>query len=72
MLLLRRFLETVRRITCYAYSLDLWVKQVLMQCHLHLLIGMAAWLYIIYEVFSGEGAGKLNASSGNASCTTSI
>jgi len=28
-------------------------------------IGMAAWLYIIYEVFSGE-AGKLNASSGNA------
>ena len=26
---------------------------------------MAAWLYIIYEVFSGE-AGKLNASSGNA------
>ena len=28
-------------------------------------IAMAAWLYIIYEVFSGE-AGKLNASSGNA------
>ena len=28
-------------------------------------VGMAAWLYIIYEVFTGE-AGKLNASSGNA------
>ena len=28
-------------------------------------IGMAGWLYIIYEVFTGE-AGKLNASSGNA------
>ena len=27
-------------------------------------IGMAGWLYIIYEVFTGE-AGKLNASSGN-------
>ena len=28
-------------------------------------VGMAGWLYIIYEVFSGE-AGKLNAASGNA------
>ena len=28
-------------------------------------VGMAGWLYIIYEVFTGE-AGKLNASSGNA------
>ena len=27
-------------------------------------VGMAGWLYIIYEVFSGE-AGKLNAASGN-------
>ena len=30
------------------------------------IVGMIAWLYIIYEVFSGE-AGQLNASSGNLS-----
>ena len=34
-------------------------------------IGMAAWLYIIYEVFSGE-AGKLNASSGNAAAQSAF
>lgn len=36
-----------------------------MNVTLAFVIGMAGWLYIIYEVFTGE-AGKLNASSGNA------
>ena len=35
------------------------------------IVGMAAWLYIIYEVFSGE-AGKLNASSGNAAAQSAF
>jgi bacteriorhodopsin len=30
-------------------------------------IGMAGWVYIIYEIFKGE-ASKLNANSGNAAC----
>ena len=34
-------------------------------------IATAAWLYIIYEVFSGE-AGKLNASSGNAAAQSAF
>tara|TARA_B100000963_G_scaffold64651_2_gene52659 strand:+ start:2002 stop:2733 length:732 start_codon:yes stop_codon:yes gene_type:complete len=34
-------------------------------------VGMLAWLYIIYEVFSGE-AGKLNASSGNAAAQSAF
>ena len=29
------------------------------------IVGVLAWLYIVYEIFSGE-AGQLNASSGNA------
>ena len=33
--------------------------------------GMAAWIYIIYEVFSGE-AGQLNASSGNAAAQSAF
>ena len=32
---------------------------------------MIAWLYIIYEVFSGE-AGQLNASSGNAAAQSAF
>ena len=35
------------------------------------IVGMAAWLYIIWEVFSGE-AGKLNASSGNAAAQSAF
>ena len=35
------------------------------------IVGMAAWLYIIYEVFSGEAA-KLNASSGNAAAQSAF
>ena len=35
------------------------------------IIATAAWLYIIYEVFSGE-AGKLNASSGNAAAQSAF
>ena len=35
------------------------------------IVGMAAWLYIIYEVFSGE-AGKLYASSGNAAAQSAF
>ncbi len=35
------------------------------------IVGVIAWLYIIYEVFSGE-AGKLNASSGNAAALPCI
>ena len=35
------------------------------------IVGMAAWLYIIYEVFSGE-AGKLNASSCNAAAQSAF
>ena len=34
-------------------------------------IATLAWLYIIYEVFSGE-AGKLNASSGNAAISSAF
>ena len=34
-------------------------------------IATLAWLYIIYEVFSGE-AGKLNASSGNAAAQSAF
>ena len=30
-------------------------------------IGMAGWIYILYEIFAGE-AGKTNANSGNAAC----
>jgi bacteriorhodopsin len=35
------------------------------------IVGMVAWLYIIWEVFSGE-AGKLNASSGNAAAQSAF
>ena len=35
------------------------------------IVGMLAWLYIIWEVFSGE-AGKLNASSGNAAAQSAF
>ena len=35
------------------------------------IVGVIAWLYIIYEVFSGE-AGKLNASSGNAAAQSAF
>jgi|TARA_B100001248_G_scaffold163442_1_gene123432 bacteriorhodopsin len=35
------------------------------------IVGMIAWLYIIYEVFSGE-AGQLNASSGNAAAQSAF
>jgi bacteriorhodopsin len=35
------------------------------------IVGMVAWLYIIFEVFSGE-AGKLNASSGNAAAQSAF
>ncbi len=34
-------------------------------------VATLAWLYIIYEVFSGE-AGKLNASSGNAAAQSAF
>ena len=35
------------------------------------IVGMVAWLYIIWEVFSGE-AGKLNASSGNVAAQSAF
>ena len=35
------------------------------------IVATAAWLYIIYEVFSGE-AGQLNASSGNAAAQSAV
>ena len=31
------------------------------------IVGMAGWIYIIYEIFKGE-ASKLNENSGNAAC----
>lgn len=31
------------------------------------IVGMAGWIYIIYEIFAGE-ASKINAGSGNAAC----
>ena len=36
-----------------------------MNVTLAFVIGMAGWLYIIYEIFAGE-ASKVNAASGNA------
>ena len=35
------------------------------------IVGVLAWLYIVYEIFSGE-AGQLNASSGNAAAQSAF
>ena len=42
-----------------------------MNAMLGFIIGMAGWIYILYEVFSGE-AGKLAAKSGNKALVTAF